>query len=92
MISFSNWIIQGCGETYGGTAQFPNLINPDSDNDGLLDSEDPYPLYPFKPIINFGNLDFDTNSITEFNKLVWFKIIDIKCDKNMTQRNGRWIL
>lgn len=49
----SNWIIEGCGETYGGTAQFPDLINPDTDGDNLTDGIDPYPLYPFKPEIPF---------------------------------------
>jgi len=47
----TNWIVEGCGENYGGAALFPNLLNPDTDSDGKLDSEDTYPLYPFQPKI-----------------------------------------
>ena len=70
-IQFSNWIIEGCGETYGGSALFPNLMNPDTDGDGLIDSLDPYPLYPFEPKINYGAVGFDeiTNNI-EFARLL----------------------
>jgi len=52
-LNFSNWICEGCGETYGGAARFPNLLNPDTDKDGFSDSDDDYPLYPFEPAIQF---------------------------------------
>ncbi|UCE05752.1 MAG: NHL repeat-containing protein [bacterium] len=58
-VTRSNWIIEGCGETYGGARLFPNLWNSDTDGDELSDNEDPYPLYPFKPVINFGPTNFD---------------------------------
>ena len=61
-INFSNWIIEGCGETYGGNARFPDLINPDTDGDGLLDNEDHYPLYSFTPEINFAKTNFNDES------------------------------
>jgi len=68
-IKFSNWIIEGCGETYGGAAQLPNLIDSNTDEDGLDDSQDPYPLYPFEPIINFGNFfPKDSSAKTNFGK------------------------
>ena len=50
-IEFSNWIVEGCGETYGGVANFPDLLNADTDRDGIGDAVDPYPLYPFPPVI-----------------------------------------
>ncbi|HDQ00343.1 MAG TPA: hypothetical protein ENN22_14345 [bacterium] len=53
-IGFSNWIIEGCGETYGGSATLPNLLDPDTDGDDIPDSEDPYPLYPFPPAIFYS--------------------------------------
>ncbi|MCU0645332.1 MAG: hypothetical protein MUC94_13875 [bacterium] len=59
-IRFSNWIIEGCGETYGGSALLPNLMNPDTDGDGLNDDIDPYPLYPFEPKIKYA-----TNGVYE---------------------------
>lgn len=58
----SNWILEGCGETYGGSTLFPNLIHPDTDGDGLKDNIDPYPLYPFKPIICYSPIQFDPDS------------------------------
>ncbi len=54
-INFSNWVVEGCGETYGGAQYFPNLSNPDTDNDGLIDGQDLYPLYPAHPEIHFGS-------------------------------------
>ena len=63
-IFFSNWVIEGCGETYGGVTLFPNPLDPDTDHDGIIDSEDPYPLYPFKPEIHYGK-DEEINPIDE---------------------------
>jgi len=68
-IKFSNWTIEGCGETYGGTAQLSNLINSDTDGDQLEDSEDAYPLCPFQPTINFGNFVLkDSAGETDYGK------------------------
>ncbi|MCI0495740.1 NHL repeat-containing protein [candidate division KSB1 bacterium] len=58
-IQFSNWIVEGCGETYGGSSLLPNLMNPDTDGDGLNDGIDPYPLYPFEPKITYEAKGFD---------------------------------
>ena len=56
-VRLSNWITEGCGETYGGSALLPNLINPDADEDGLPEGIDPYPFYAFEPKINYGRID-----------------------------------
>ncbi len=71
-ILVSNWIIEGCGETYGGTAMFPNLINNDTDHDGVADSIDPYPLYPFNPIIKFKQ----TSSAETLNRPIFAQLLD----------------
>jgi len=65
-IDFSNWIIEGCGETYGEPALLPNLIAPDTDGDGLSDKIDPYPLYPFEPVIRYGSSSLDDSSNRQF--------------------------
>ncbi|GEM_PF-1417076 len=49
-LSSSNWLIEGWGETYGSPV-FPNLHSKDTDNDSLPDNTDPYPCFPFKPVI-----------------------------------------
>ncbi|RKY87276.1 hypothetical protein DRQ09_04720, partial [candidate division KSB1 bacterium] len=52
-IAVSNWIVEGVGETYGGKRIFPDLNNPDTDGDGIPDGKDLYPVYPFKPEIEY---------------------------------------
>ena len=37
----------------------PDARNPDSDGDGIRDNEDPYPLYPFEPLIAKGDVTVD---------------------------------
>lgn len=71
-VLFSNWIIEGCGETYGGSTLFPDLINPDTDEDGLADGVDPYPLYAFEPKICYGTIDttIPVNSNPIFTRLL----------------------
>ncbi len=55
---FSNWIVDGVGETYGAPARFPNLNRQDTDNDGLSDGADPLPL---TPVADFWRLKTDEN-------------------------------
>lgn len=52
---FSNWLVEGWGETYGGNAIFPNLNHLDADSDGISDKEDLYPCFPYSPNIFFTN-------------------------------------
>jgi hypothetical protein len=59
-LAFSNWIIEGCGETYGGAARLPNLLHPDTDKDGFSDANDVYPLYPVQPVVQFCEADSDS--------------------------------
>jgi len=58
-------VIEGCGESYGGKALLPNLMNFDTDDDGIADSDDPYPLYPFAPVIHRGSW-IDPDSVHHF--------------------------
>ena len=44
-LSFSNWLVEGWGETYCGEMIFPNLYDVDTDHDNLRDNVDPYPCY-----------------------------------------------
>ncbi|NOZ60883.1 MAG: hypothetical protein GXO74_04305 [Calditrichaeota bacterium] len=62
-IKFSNWIVEGCGETYGGAAVFPDLLSPDTDRDGIGDADDPYPLYPFPPRIFYVDSTFSADNL-----------------------------
>jgi len=73
-LSWSNWIIEGCGETYGGKKQFSNILNPDTDNDGILDSLDVYPLYPFEPVIHLLTESVTTDSLEE--RKVFARLVD----------------
>lgn len=47
----SNWVVEGQGEQAQAAQIFPRLDHPDSDGDGLDDSIDPWPLYPWSPAI-----------------------------------------
>jgi len=65
-IIFSNWIVEGWGETYGGQAILPNLHERDADHDGLEDKEDKYPCYPYKPEIPYGKMK-DSRQLAELH-------------------------
>jgi len=39
----------------------PDLRNPDSDGDGIRDGQDPYPIYPFEPVIRRGTVTVDAD-------------------------------
>ncbi|MDI6765994.1 MAG: hypothetical protein QME52_04130 [Bacteroidota bacterium] len=56
-LSYSNWIKEGWGETYGGTTSFPMLSNKDSDGDGVDDKNDLAPCYSFIPEIYYSSQD-----------------------------------
>ncbi|MBI4546957.1 MAG: NHL repeat-containing protein [Ignavibacteriae bacterium] len=58
-LTFSNWLIEGWGETYGGSAIVPNLNNADTDDDKLTDDKDLYPCYPTQPQIKYGTPTMD---------------------------------
>ena len=80
----TNWIVEGCGENYGGSALFPNLLNPDTDGDGLLDNDDPYPLYPFEPKIDFGHFDLIEDSTGEIkSELMFARLVDNRIHANV---------
>lgn len=71
-IQLSNWIIEGCGETYGGSALLPNLRQADTDGDGANDGIDSYPLYPFDPQIKYETNSFDKLT----NKSIFARLLD----------------
>jgi len=72
-LSISNWIVEGVEETYGGKRLFPDLGNPDTDDDGITDGEDPYPVYPVKPGINYKTPFIDGNIVeNEWTEAITF--------------------
>ncbi|MEW6747641.1 MAG: hypothetical protein AB1486_33335 [Planctomycetota bacterium] len=50
------WVDYGLDEVWAGPPERHRAkpTEPDSDGDGLVDGEDPYPLYPFKPQVESG--------------------------------------
>ena len=54
-VLLSNWVVEGWGETSSASTLMPSPVDADIDNDGLIDSEDPYPLFPPKPEIKRGS-------------------------------------
>ncbi len=83
----TNWIVEGCGENYGGSALFPNLLNPDTDGDGILDNDDPYPLYPFEPKIHFSHFDLIDDSTGELrSELSFARLMDNRIHSNVFAR------
>ncbi|MFZ5515922.1 MAG: NHL repeat-containing protein [Candidatus Zhuqueibacterota bacterium] len=83
----TNWIVEGCGENYGGAALFPNLLNPDTDGDGKLDNEDSYPLYPFEPKIYFSDPDARPENAGDMAGVNFFaRLVDNRIHANVYAR------
>ncbi len=57
-VQFSNWVVTGVAETYGGMKYFPCLTKPDTDEDGVPDGDDFEPLVPFKTDVLYGDTDY----------------------------------
>ncbi|HZY11123.1 MAG TPA: hypothetical protein VFF29_08205, partial [Bacteroidota bacterium] len=56
---FSNWLIEGWGETWGGQPLFPDLQSHDTDNDNIPDGKDILPCSPIPSSIRRGSLMID---------------------------------
>ncbi|MGH8103212.1 MAG: hypothetical protein ACREJQ_01675 [bacterium] len=54
-----NGVNRGLGETFMSGHYYPNPKNPDTDGDGLIDGDDPYPLYPISPWIEMKAATID---------------------------------
>lgn len=69
-----NGINRGLGDVFMSEHFYPDPKNPDSDSDGILDGDDPYPLYPIHPFIPMKSPEIDGKlEDDEWSKFAEFK-------------------
>jgi hypothetical protein len=53
-LSYSNWVVEGVGESYAQPALFPDLTAFDTNGNGIPDAQDPHPHFRFPTALAKG--------------------------------------